>query len=109
LTTNERLSETLTAFHDIADTLRTPINQRSAGVESHTFSFLVQLNDNCFVDVPACVLGSTQITDLNVSLVLFLCFFVVVADSSAAQLEPLVVSARSHWLNDGVDDSLGAY
>jgi hypothetical protein len=41
---------------------------------THSRSF-VQLNDNRFVDVPACVLGSTQITDLNVSLVLFLCFF----------------------------------
>jgi hypothetical protein len=37
-------------------------------------SFLVQLEDNCFVDVPVCVLASTQLTGLHVCLVLFRLF-----------------------------------
>jgi hypothetical protein len=73
-----------------------PIN-RISGVESHAFSsFLVQLEDNCFVDVPACMLALTQLTFLNVGVLSSFCFFVVVADSAAALQEPLVVSARCH-------------
>jgi hypothetical protein len=34
----------------------------------------VQLSRNCFVDVPACVLALTQLTVLEVSLVLFVLF-----------------------------------
>jgi hypothetical protein len=34
------------------------------------------------------------------------CFLVVVADSSAALRQPLVVSARCHWPHDGVDRAL---
>jgi hypothetical protein len=44
----------------------------------------VQLHDNCLFDVPACVLASTQLEYLSVSVVSSFCFFVVGADSSAA-------------------------
>jgi hypothetical protein len=46
------------------------VRQRMSGVDSHAFTFVfrVQLNGNCFVDVPACVLALTQIVFLNVCL-----------------------------------------
>jgi hypothetical protein len=69
----------------------------------------VQLHNNCFVDVPACVLAMTQLSDLSVSLVLFLFVSSLsFADSSAARMEPLVVSARCPWSLDGADRALGA-
>jgi hypothetical protein len=46
------------------------LNHRVFCVESHAFSsILVQLDNSRFVDVPACVLASTQLDYLNVRLV----------------------------------------
>jgi hypothetical protein len=79
--------------------VRRPINAFLVSNLSRFLFLFVQLNANCFVDVPACVLALTQLEHLWVSLVLF----VVVLTPLAALLEPLVVCVRRHWSNDGFD------
>jgi hypothetical protein len=79
-------------------TLFVPINALS-GVESHAFSLLfVQLDNNCFVDVPACVLASTQLTFLHVSLAFSsVCYLLTIRSSlrTACCLCPLpLVNSR---------------
>jgi hypothetical protein len=51
------------------------ILERISGVESYAFSSFIfgQLNNNCFVDVPACVLALTRVDFFSVS-VLFILF-----------------------------------
>jgi hypothetical protein len=70
---------------------------------SRSLVVFVQLDKNCFVDMPACVLASTQLAILDVSLVRVLAFLVVLLTPFAALLEPLVLCARCHRSNESVD------
>jgi hypothetical protein len=72
---------------------------------SLTHYVFLQLYSNCFVDLPACVLALTQLGFLDVRS-LFGSVVVVAdadTDSSVAQVESLVVSARGDRSNVGVD------